>query len=106
MPRNERVSAKFQAAHMYYKSSLRRKLEIQSDDAISDGALYHPPRNVCYIYRGDITISEFFEKIFSKEQYDGTKRKRDNRAGNVHTEKKRRIQLSSLPDKLKVYRGA
>ena len=54
-------------AHMYYKSSLRRKLEIQSDDAISDGALYHPPRNVRYIYRGNVTISEFFEAILEKK---------------------------------------
>ena len=54
-------------AHMYYKSSLRRKLEIQSDDAISDGALYHPPRNVRYIYRGNVAISEFFEAILEKE---------------------------------------
>ena len=51
---------------MYYKSSLRRKLEIQSDDAISDGALYHPPRNVRYIYRGNVAISEFFEKNYRK----------------------------------------
>ena len=49
-------------AYIYYKSSLRRKLEIQSDDA-----LYHPPRNVRYIYRGNVAISEFFEAILEKK---------------------------------------
>ena len=50
-PRNERVSAKFQAAHMYIREFSMRKLEIKLNGAISDVQFKRSART-CPLSRG------------------------------------------------------
>ena len=66
---SEKVFSVRASAHVQ-SASLQRKLEIKSGGAISADAFYRPPKNTHHIYRGNVAISEFFEKNYRKDVED------------------------------------